>query len=501
MSAQHSTKEATNPKLVITQQPADTSVSANQPAVPAAPADDSQTKLSPDQPTIPPNQSATTISESPLAVPVTSPIIADNTIPQIDIWQRIRNGYAMRDQDSKLITRYEQWYARQPEYVDRMTERSRRYLYFIVQEVEKRGMPTEIALLPMIESAFNPGALSSARASGIWQFIPSTGKNFGMQQNWWYDGRRDVVSATMGALDYLQKLHDQFGEWDLALAAYNCGENAVMRAQARNRKRHLPTNYASLKLPKETRGYVPKLLAVKNIINNPGNFGLKLTEVPNKPYFAEVSTSRYIDVELVAEMAGISMEEFAALNPAHNRPVILQKNDESLLLPVENVETFRANLERADQPLVSWQACPTKKGDNLDDLASRYGITLEKLRSVNGIHRSINVSNGQTLLVPLNGVVAENEFTAFNTHLPPTDQSLLNAIRHTVRKGDTLSGIARRYHVRLTSLKSWNKGVRILRPGQHILVAQPISHRAAKPNRTVKKVSTRAKIKVQPAKM
>jgi membrane-bound lytic murein transglycosylase D len=405
----------------------------------------------------------------------------------------------MSEPDSKLVARYEKWYARQPEYVERMTERARRYLYFIVEEVEKRGMPTEIALLPMIESAFNPGAQSSARASGIWQFIPSTGKNFGMQQNWWYDGRRDVINATNGALDYLQKLHDQFGSWDLALAAYNCGENSVARAISRNRRLHKPTDYAHLRLPKETRGYVPKLMAVKNIVNYPESFGLVLTDIPNKPYFSEVTTSRHIDVELAAELAGISMEEFAALNPAHSRPVILQKEDEVLLLPVENVETFRTNLESASQPLVSWQACPTKKGENLEEVALRYGITPEKLRSVNGIHRSIKVSNGQTLLVPLNGEQPESEFIAFNTNLPPTDNSLLNAIRHIVRRGDTLSAIARRYHVRLASLKSWNKGVRILRPGQHILVAQPASRvSVAKTNRNIKRVSAHKLITTRP---
>ena len=207
-------------------------------------------------------------------------------------------------------------------------------------------------------------------------------------------------------------------------------------------------------------------------------------------------------MELAAEMAGISMEEFAALNPAHNRPVILKKDNEVLLLPVENVELFRTRLEQADQPLVSWQACPTKKGEHLDGLADRYGITIEKLRSVNGIHRSVQLSNGQTLLVPLNGEQAENEFTAFNTNLPPTDMRLLNAIRHTVRKGDTLSAIARRYHVKLASLKSWNRGVRILRPGQHIMVAQPTTKRASKSNRNIRKVSNNRRTKtLPPAKM
>src|SRR5665647_437917 len=183
-----------------------------------------------------------------------------------DLWTRIRNGFTMRELNSKLVAKHEKWYADHPDYVARMTERARLYLYYITDEVERRGMPSEIALLPMIESAFNPGAYSTSRASGIWQFMPSTGKKFGMQQNWWYDGRRDVISATNGALDYLQKLHDRFGDWNLALAAYNCGEGAVRRAQVHNRKRGLPVNYASLKLHRETRNYVPKLLAIKHII-------------------------------------------------------------------------------------------------------------------------------------------------------------------------------------------------------------------------------------------
>jgi membrane-bound lytic murein transglycosylase D len=213
-------------------------------------------------------------------------------------------------------------------------------------------------------------------------------------------------------------------------------------------------------------------MAIKHIIAAPSNFGLALTDIPNKPYFAEVKTSHHMDVELAAEMAGITTEEFIALNPAHNRPVILQKDDDVLLLPVESVDVFRANLERASQPLVSWQAYAAKKGENLDELASRFGISSEKLKTINGLSRHINVSNGQALLVPLNGEQAETEFAAFNTQLAATDQNLLNAVRHTVRRGDTLSGIAKRYHVRLSSLKSWNKGVKVLRPGQHILVAQ-----------------------------
>lgn len=335
-------------------------------------------------------------------------------------------------------------------------------------------MPSEIALLPMIESAFNPGAYSTSRASGIWQFIPSTGKNFGMQQNWWYDGRRDVISATNGALDYLQKLHGMFGDWELALAAYNWGEGAVQRAQARNRKRGLPVNYTSLKMPNETRNYVPKLLAVKNIVANPASFGLTLESISDEPYFAAVSTARHIDVKLAAQLAGISMEEFAALNPAHNRPVILQDNSDLILLPVGAVEAFRANLESYEKPLVSWQAYHPKKGERLDHLAPRFGLSVERLKSVNGLSGRANVSTGQTLLVPVSGeeIAADGEFAAFNMHLSPTGGS---AIKYIVRKGDTLGSLARRYHVSVASLKQSNGSLKTLRVGQAITIVQAAS--------------------------
>jgi membrane-bound lytic murein transglycosylase D len=387
-----------------------------------------------------------------------------------DLWTRIRSGFKMRDLDSKLVAKHEKWYARNPEYVARMTERASRYLFFITEEVERRGMPSEIALLPMIESAFNPGAYSISRASGIWQFMPFTGKKFGMQQNWWYDGRRDIISATNGALDYLQNLHDMFGDWDLALAAYNCGEGAVQRAQARNRKRHLPVNYASLKLLKETRNYVPKLLAIKNIIANPASFNLALTEIPNQPYFAAVATSRHIDVKLAAQLADISIEEFTALNPAHTRPVILQNNTDVILLPINKMETFRVNLESYNKPLVTWQSYQPKKGERLDKLAPRFGLSVENLKSVNGLASRGNISTGQTLLVPINSNSEETqtEFETFNMHLAADDHS--RSIKHKVRKGDTLGGLARRYHVSINKLKQWNGPLKIIRVGQVIRV-------------------------------
>ena len=406
----------------------------------------------------------------------------DTGLVQNDLWQRIRNGFAMQDLNSPLIARHEQWYATRPDYVARMTERAQRYLFFITEEVEKRGMPTEIALLPMIESAFNPGAYSIGNASGIWQFIPSTGRNFGLQQNWWYDGRRDIVNATKGALDYLQKLHDQFGDWELALAAYNWGEGAVERAQEHNRRHGLPINYASLKMPDETRNYVPKLLAVKSIISNPGKFGLALQTVPNQPYFTAVTTARRIDVKLAAKLADISMDEFIALNPAHNRPVILQENAEVLLLPVDKAETFRANLESYNEPLVSWQAYRSIKGERLDKVAPRFGLSVAKLKSINGLSPRARLSNGQSLLVPLSSGDSENEFEAFNTHLVPSDNSPVRTFKHTVKRGETLSSVSHHYHVSVAKLQGWNNNITHLTLGQTITVAQKTtkSHHIAK---------------------
>ncbi|MDO8350722.1 MAG: transglycosylase SLT domain-containing protein, partial [Gallionella sp.] len=328
--------------------------------------------------------------------------------------------------------------------------------------------------LPMIESAFNPGAYSTSNASGLWQFIPSTGKNFGLQQNWWYDGRRDIVNATTGALDYLEKLHAMFGDWELALAAYNWGEGAVSRAQERNRKKGLAVNYASLTLPDETRNYLPKLLAIKNIVANPQRFGLVLPALSNEPYFAAVSFAKHIDVKLAAQLADISREEFIALNPAHNRPVILQDNNDFILLPVDKVETYQTNLENYDKPLVSWQAYRARKGERLDQLAPRFGLSVEGLKKINSLSARGNLSNGETLLVPLDGDSDDSEFEAFNMHLHPVSRADLHAttLKHTVRKGETLAKLARRYNVSVDKLSSWNGRTKQVRTGQTLIIVQ-----------------------------
>lgn len=335
--------------------------------------------------------------------PDPAPVVAAPPPPPPNIWDRVRTGYRLPNLDGVLVQRQEQWYSANPDYVARMVERSSHFLYHVLEEVERRRMPTEIALLPMIESAYNPQAYSRSHASGMWQFIPSTGKNYGLRQNFWYDGRRDVLAATGAALDYLQKLYDQFGDWNLALAAYNWGEGAVSRAVARNQARGLPTDYESLAMPLETRTYVPKLQAVKNIIANPGRYGITLADVPNQPYFATVTTRRHIDVQLAASLAEMSLEEFRFLNPAHNKPVIKADGSESIVLPIDKVAVFEKNLEIHNRPLVSWQAYTMKRSDQPEKVASKHGMTLGQLKEANGISGNKKIVAGQTLLVPLRG--------------------------------------------------------------------------------------------------
>ena len=234
----------------------------------------------------------------------------DRTVRQDDLWQRIRDGFSMPDLVGPLVAEKTAWYAARPEYLQRVFERSRRYLYHIVEEIEKRGLPTELALLPMVESSFNPMAYSRAHASGLWQFVPGTGKRYELAQNWWYDGRRDIVDSTAAALDYLKDVYDMHGDWHLALASYNWGENAVARALERNRAAGRPLDYSSLSMPAETRQYVPKLQALKNIIANPALFGVEVDPIPNEPYFATVTKTRDIDVRLAAKLAEMPVEEF-----------------------------------------------------------------------------------------------------------------------------------------------------------------------------------------------
>jgi len=438
-------------------------------SVPAATA----SAVSSPSPVVVPQPAAKTAGAKNLEAPHT----VDLARPADDLWDRIRQGFAMNDLDSPLVGVRERWYASQPEYLARMVGRSKLYLYYIVGEIERRGMPTEIALLPMVESAFNPMAYSRSHASGLWQFIPSTGKRHQLTQNWWADERRDVIASTNAALDYLQALYDLHGDWHLALASYNFGENGVSRSIERNRARGWPTDYLNLKMPPETRGYVPKLQALKNIIADPDAFGVSLEAIPNEPYFATVPTPTAIDIRLAAKFAEMSVEELIALNPAINRPMISGPHTQSLVLPADRVDNFRRNLGAYDQPLTSWQAYTMKQGDTLDRLAAKHGIALSKLKLANGITSKTKVRPGFELLLPLKGSSAGAEplpAVFRQPALPPARRG--GGSIHIVRKGETLYGIARRYHVSTDSLLRWNH-VGVLTTGQRLIVYRPAKAR------------------------
>jgi membrane-bound lytic murein transglycosylase D len=323
----------------------------------------------------------------------------DLTANPDNLWDRLRNGFAMTNLNDDLVLYYQQWYQNRPDALRRMVERSRPYLHHIVQELEARGMPTELALLPMVESSFNPMAYSRSHASGLWQFIPATGKRFNLEQNWWQDQRRDIVASTSAALEYLQSIYEMHGDWQLALASYNWGEGAVKRAIDKNLARGLPTDYASLNMPQETRHYVPKLQALKNIFGNPALIAqLQLPEILNRPYFATIDTAKPIDVKTAARLANMPVAEFVALNPQHNRPVM--KADSPVVLPADKVEVFQSNLEKYAEPLTEWQTYTLKNGEKLNKVAPRFGIALPDLLRVNGLNGKIRLGAGSTVLVP-----------------------------------------------------------------------------------------------------
>ena len=430
--------------------------------------------------------------QAPMATELSAPIeiyeikesfiipAVDRTEQHEDLWDRVRIGFAMPELNGPLVKDRQKWYASRPQLLRVLFERSRRYLYHIVEELEKRGMPTELALLPMVESAFNPMAYSSARASGLWQFIPSTGKRYELEQTRWYDGRRDVLASTTAALDYLQFLYDMHGDWHLALASYNWGENAVGRAIERNRGKGLPTDYQSLTMPTETRYYVPKLQALKNIIADPRLFGLELDPIPNQPYFVTVPKTRDIDMRLAAQLADMSLDELIALNPAHNRPVFATAQSQTLVLPVDRAQLFLANLENHDQPLTSWRTYTMKKGDRLDKLAKQSGIALAKLKQANGISPGTKVGPGFQLLLPIKGSAAVHDPLPARFTPPPAPllqrsvRTVVRTIVHTVQRGETLVTIAQRYKVSVQDLKRWNAIGRLL-AGQKLTIEQPAS--------------------------
>jgi len=433
------------------------------------------------EPSAPPDDAAPAGETPEVAVHI-KPQKSTGLQAPVDIWERIRRGYAMPDLDTELVRNREQWYAARPDYLLRMTERSRRYIYHIVEELENRKMPSELALLPFIESAFNPDAVSSAKAAGMWQFMPATGRFFDLKQNIFRDERRDVLESTRAALDYLQKLYNMFGDWHLALAAYNWGEGSVSRAMARNRARGLPTGYTDLKMPNETRYYVPKLQAVKNIVAHPQLFNLQLPIIHNHPYFKTVTIERDIDVTMAAKLAEVRLEDFKALNPQMNRPVILAAGTSQILLPWDNAEIFERNLQNhGDDPLASWTAWTAPRTMKVDEAARQVGMTASVLRSVNGIPMGMLLKAGSTVLVHRKGHLDNDvkEETAENGQLRLAPELVLRRIAIAARKGDTLASLAARHGVSAANLASWNRlsGSAHVRPGQKLVMYVPSATR------------------------
>ncbi len=408
--------------------------------------------------------------------------------PSSDIWDRIRKGFAMPELEGTLVDDRTQWYAARPDYMERMVGRSSRYLYHIVEELERRKMPTELALLPFVESAFNPQAESTAKAAGMWQFIPSTGKTYNLKQNMFRDERRDVLASTDAALDYLSRLYDMFGDWHLALAAYNWGEGAVSRAIARNQARGLPTDYASLTMPNETRYYVPKLQAVKNIIANPAAYGVKLPEIPDHPYFVTVTTSRDIDVALAAKLANMPLDEFKALNPSFNRPVILGAANPQILLPFDNAERFQYNLNTYRGGLSSWTTVTVDSRERVEALAARLNVDADTLREINRIPKGMRLKAGSTVMIPRNERHDQDiSASLVDTAMLAVEPDVPDAKRVVVKAGrkDTVSSVAHRYGVSTRQVQSWNRlsGSKLVAGQSLVLMVRPNSAAAARAER------------------
>lgn len=376
------------------------------------------------------------------------------------IWSRISKGFRVPLTESVEREQQIKSYLRHPICFAKMLERSRPYLFHVVEKLEKRGMPMEIALIPFVESAYNPQALSSAKAAGIWQFIPSTGKEYKLRQNFFSDERRDVIASTDAALDYLEKLYLMFGDWKLALAAYNWGEGNLQRSIKRNLMHNRPVHYSALGLPRETRDYVPKIEAIKFIILNSTHFGIALPKIDNHPYFVTVTTARDIDIKVAAKLAKLSLQDFRALNPAFNRPVILGVTAPQILLPYENARFFEKGIKNYNQALSSWAAYRVRRSERPVDLANRLGISVKTLMAVNKIPVGVLLKSGSTVLVPkrlgssgadIDAFVAENAVLAVEFY----GASLKKRVIRT-RSRFTVVSFAKTHKVLVSQLRQWN---------------------------------------------
>lgn len=393
-----------------------------------------------------------------------------------DLWSRIRQGLELGDQSHPRVDSTLSYFTRHPTTLNRIVDRAQRYLFYVVEEVEQRGLPMELALLPIVESGLQPFAYSSAHAAGLWQFIPSTGRLYGLKQNWWYDGRRDIVESTRAALDYLQKLQTDFGgDWLLAIAAYNSGEGTVRRAILKNHRRGKSKDFWFLDLPRETRVYVPRLLALSAIVADPEHHGVMLSSIPNRPYFERVQLKGPIDLALAAELADISVEELYLLNPAFNRWATAPDGPHHILLPIANAATFEARAAQLPPDRrVQWKRHRIRGGETLSEIARRYRLTISVLKQVNDLEGSL-IRAGDSLLIPL----AARPLAAYTlsadvrkARSQGKKAAGTQLATYVVRKGDSLWNIARNHSMSTEQLASWNRLSTgdIIRPGQRLAV-------------------------------
>ncbi len=386
-------------------------------------------------------------------------LIDTKALVENNIWLRIRSQLTFDIPKQKRLVSQRNWYVKHPSYLKRVAKRAKPFLYYIVEELEKNNMPIEMALLPVVESAFDPFAYSHGRASGMWQFVPGTGERFGMKQNWWYDGRRDVVASTEGAIKYLKYLHKFFdGDWMLALAAYNSGEGRVRNAVRKNKRLGKPTDFWSLDLPKETRAYVPKLLALADIIKRPEDFNLSLYSIENKNVLSQVDIKSQLDLAKAATLAGLSLAELQRLNPGFNRWATDPDGPHRLLLPSNTVEKFEQGLSKLSQKdRLAWQRYKIKSGDNLGGIANKFNTRVELIQQVNNI-KGNQIRAGKHLLIPVAAksldsyVFSQEQRIAKKQNRSGTGQKII----HTVKPGDNLWDLGRKYKVNSKNIAKWN---------------------------------------------
>lgn len=393
-----------------------------------------------------------------------------------NLWFQIKDELQFnRNTNQRRVKDKIAWFARNQAYMNRVSDRAEPYLHYIIGKLKERNMPLDLALLPIVESAYHPFAYSPSRASGIWQFIPATGKRFGMKQNWWYDGRRDIIAATDGALDYLQNLHKRFnGNWFHALAAYNAGEGNVEKAIRRNKRAGKKTDFWSLRLPRETRSYVPSLLAVAEVLKHNSKYNINFKTIPNKPYFEQINVGSQIDLATVAKLSGLSIDDVYTLNPGFNRWATDPNGPHRLLIPIDKASDFKqklASLPKSER--ITWKQHKIRKGESLSGIAARYRTSVSALKQANRL-KSSRIRAGKSLLIPASKKSSKYYSLSADARkfkgLKKTGDG--KRYLYTVKRGDNLWDIGRHYGISVNQLTSWNGIARksLLKPGQKLTV-------------------------------